>query len=253
MRRFLLAFVIMLSGVLWGQNAIVGTGFSNGWGSNGTTNNYEYLSSSSGTSYIKTDVANGTGNQYFRFGIEWGGTVKQVTITEGSDVSVSPETEYQLTMGTGGTNSGSMYLNVSSTSHNYVFKTEQAGSSPSGKFIIFLVQGTVRSVTSVTAPTAYINQDLTVTANLDGSLSAGQGVYLRYTSNDFVNSSVLEMMGSGTTYTANIPAGTNTSGATIKYYVFTSGDGLTIDPSKADWYTININNNSGNNYSYIPS
>ena len=36
----------------------------------------------------------------------------------------------------------------------------------------------------------------------------------------------------------------------LRDYVFTSGDGLTISGANADWYTINMNNNSSSNYSY---
>ena len=60
------------------------------------------------------------------------------------------------------------------------------------------------------------------------------------------------MTGSGTTYTAAIPAGTNTAGANVSYYVFTSGpSNVAADGSNADLYTINLNNNAGANYSYI--
>lgn len=59
------------------------------------------------------------------------------------------------------------------------------------------------------------------------------------------------MTGSGTTYTASIPAGTNTAGANVSYYVFTSGpNNVATNGSNADFYTINLNNNAGANYTY---
>lgn len=244
---FILVILLVSSNLLLAQNAVVGTGFTSGWN---TTSNFEYLAASAGTSFIKTDVANGTGNQYFRMGVDYSGTVGQHTITIGADVAVSPNTE--ITLNSSSTETGAMYLNVTSTFDNYIFKTKDAGTSPSFKLIIFKVEGTIRSVNSVNKNLSTVNpgQAVTVTATLDGALSTGQGVYLRYSNDNFTNSSVVEMTGAGTSYTSSIPSEINTLGASIKYYVFTSGNGLTPSGANADWYTINLNNNSGANYTY---
>jgi len=229
----------------FGQNGIIGSGFgANDWS---TTNGF---TESAGGSRIGTFTANGTGNQYFRTVINWDANYDQFTITSGSDVLVSVENE--LTPNQGPTTSGAMFLNVSNTSHNYVFKTRGGGTNPSHNLIIFQVQGDIRSVSSVgrDKTTVYRGQSITVTANLDNALSTGQGVYLRYTTDNFSNSTVVEMTGSGTTYTGDIPSGTNTANTVVSYYVFTSGDGLAITSLNADWYTINLNNNGGSNYSY---
>ena len=147
-----------------------------------------------------------------------------------------------------------MYINVSSTSDNYIFKTKDAGSSPTGDFIVFQVQGDVRTASSISTPSiTYPGQTNTITATLDGALSTGQGVYMRYSTDNFANSTVVEMTGAGTSYTADIPSGTNTVSANVSYYVFTSGSGLTISPANADFYTINLNNNTGTNYNYTVS
>ncbi len=233
---------------LQAQNAIVGDGFSSGWGSFNSNSNFEYFGPSFGSSYIKTDFADGSGNQYFRLGIDWSSTYAQNTITVGSDVQVFSETEY--TLNSNNTASGAMFINVGSTSYFYVFKTKDAGVNPSRQFIFFEVQGNIRSVSSVSqSPVSpNNNQSVLVTATLDGSFSSGQGAYLRYTTDNWANSTILEMTGSGTSYSATIPA--QTGGTTIRYYVFTSGDGLSINHSKADWYTINANTNGGSNYTY---
>ncbi|WP_416439815.1 choice-of-anchor D domain-containing protein [Phnomibacter sp. MR] len=211
------------------------------------------MSSSAGTSFIATRNANGTGLQFFRFGIDFSGTTAQRTITIGSDVDITPSQTYNLNSGC--TTSGSMRLNVSNTAHNYVFKTLNAGTNPTGTFVVFEVQGTVQTVSSVTQAPAnnavLPGSNVVITANLSGALSSGQNVYLRYTSNNYTNSTVVAMTGSGTTYTASIPAGTNTAGANVSYYVFTSGPtGVANDGSNADLYTINLNNNGGTNYNY---
>ena len=249
MKKYLLLIFILSFVFSFGQNAIVGTGFTDGWGSAGNnSNNYEYFSASAGNSYLSTQNANSSGNNYFRFGVDWGGILKQLTITSGSDISISAEQEYQLD--TNNTGSGSMIINASNTTDNYVFKTYDAGSSPTGKFIFFKVEGTIRTISSVSTHSVYSGNDQVITATLSGALSSGQGVYLRYTSDNFTNSTITEMSCSGTSCTGTIPAATNTNDADIKYYVFTSGDGLTISHANADWYTINMNNNSGNNFSY---
>ena len=110
---------LLLPIFLSSQNAIVGSGFTDGW----DNSNFEYFTSSAGSSYILTDQANGTGNQHFRMGIDWSGTVKQITVTPGSDTQVTPENEISLNLT--GTTSGAMYLNIASTSDNYIFKTAE--------------------------------------------------------------------------------------------------------------------------------
>lgn len=251
----LTAFVIF-SSPLRAQNAIVGTGFSSGWGGGscptGNTN-FTYLSTSAGTSYIYTGHANATGTQYWRFGVDWSGTTAQYTNTNGSNTAVTPNTQYSLT--TTCTTNGALNYNVPSTSYNYIFKTLNAGTAPTGTWVFFEVQGTVQTVSSVTQVPAssavYNSQSVVVTANLSGALSTGQAVYLRYTTNGYSTSTVVNMTGSGTAYTATIPA--FASGTAVSYYVFTSGPtggGLASNGSNADLFTINLNNNGGSNYTY---
>ena len=234
---------------LFAQNAIIGSGFTNGWNSNCThSTNFEYFSSSAGGSYISIQNPNGTGNQYFRLGIDWGGTVAQNTITNQQDVQVEPNQEY--TMNSFCTSSGAMFIGASSQSQNFVFKTLNAGSNPDRKMIIFRIDGAVRSINSVSRNFSTVLSGLspTITANLDNALNTGQGVYLRYTTNGWTNSTVVPMSGSGTSYSANIP--TFAVGTNVSYYVFTSGSNLSIAHEKADWYTINLHNNGGSNFQY---
>lgn len=256
--RFVWLMVACLTGLgmALGQNAVVGPGFSSGWGGGscptGNTN-FTFLSAGAGTTFGATLTPNGTGDQFFRFGVDWGGTTAQRTITIGSDVTVTTSTTY--TLNTNCTTSGAMRISVGNASYRYVFKTLNAGTNPTGTFVVFEVQGTVQTISSVTqapASNAVVpGSAVTVTANLSGALSNGQNVYLRYTTNNFTTSTVVAMTGSGTTYTATIPAGTNTAGANVSYYVFTSGpSNVAADGSNADLYTINLNNNGGANYSY---
>jgi len=228
------------------QNGLIGSGFgANDWST------ISSFSSSAGSSRIYTDNANGTGNQYFRTVINYGGNNGEYTITVGSNTLVTSNTEYTPNQGT---TNGAMYLNVSSTSDWYVFKTPDMGNPPPHKLIIFKIQGAIQTVSSVSQSPAtanvYPGQAVDVTATISGSFSTGQSVYLRYSTDAWTSSSVIEMTGSGTSYSATIPGSSNTPSANINYYIFTSGNGLTISGNNADWYTINLNNNGSSNYSY---
>jgi len=250
---FILLIITTFPSNVSGQNAVVGSGFSTGWG--GSTcptgnGNFNFLSANFGSSYGAELTATGTGNQYLRFGVDWSGTTAHRTINIGSDVSVSKNTMY--TLNSNCTTSGAIFYNVPSTAYRYIFKTRNAGTNPTGDFVLFEVQGTVRSITNVAQSPLASNvpstSPVTVTAIASGAISTGQGIYLRYTNNSWTSSTIVAMSGSGSSFTGTIPA--QTSGTTVQYYVFSSGDGLTISPSNADLFTINGNNNGGPNYSY---
>ena len=254
MKRILLILFLMVSFFTWGQNAIVGSGFTSGWGGSSCptgNGNFNFFTNSAGGTLIRTQQANGAGNQFFRLGIDWDGNTSQRTLTIGSDVQVQPNTPY--TLNSNCTTSGAMFINVPASNPNYVFKTLNAGTNPTGRFVFFQIMGDIRTITSVAqSPTSILpGQGVTVTATLNGNLNSGQGVYLRYSSNNFETSTVVQMNGSNTTFTAEIPSSVNTATANIVYYVFTSGNsGPAADGSDADLFTINQNNNNGSNYSY---
>ncbi|TAG06625.1 MAG: T9SS C-terminal target domain-containing protein [Cytophagia bacterium] len=252
----LCCFLFLFAFVTSAQNAIVGTGFSSGWGGGScpTGNlNFKPMAANISTTYSVTSQANGTGNQFWRFGIDWSTTTAQRTNNIGSDVDVVVGTKY--TLNSSCTTSGSLRYNVPNASYNYVFKTLDAGTNPTGAWVFFEVQGDVRTVLTVnqSLSVVYRNQSPVITANLSGNLNTGQSVYLRYTTNTFPTSStVVEMSGTGLTRTANIPA--FSGGTNVQYYIFTSGSGLqtylAANPTDSDLYTINHNNNGGSNYSY---
>ncbi|MEY3052353.1 MAG: hypothetical protein RLY31_2138 [Bacteroidota bacterium] len=235
----------------FGQNAIVGTGFSGGWGA-GTcptnANDLKYFATGIANTQILTTPANGTGNQYFRFAVDWSGAFKHLTLTPGTDISISHGVKYSLDPNC--TTAGAMYINVPSTAYNYVFKTLDAGTDPTGDFVFFEIQGDIRTVTSVSRDPASVPQggSPTITAELSGAFATGQAVYLRYTTDAFASSTVVKMTGSGTTYSASIPSFNESTN--VIYYVFTAGDVESITGGDADLYAINLNNNSGTNYTY---
>ena len=236
---------------VFGQNAIVGDGFSTGWG-NACVNNsgYTFFSSNLGGSFGGVITPQGTGNRYFRLATGWDATFSQKTITIGSDVPVLPNTEYKLNSTC--TNSGAMFYYVSNTNYRYVFKTRNGGVSPKDSFIFFEVQGDVRWITGVSqsplAANVGANQQVSVTAATNAALNNGQSVYLRYTTNNWSTSTVLTMNSSGNQHTANIPG--QGAGTTVDYYIFTSSSTATLTPLNADFYTFNFDNNNGTNFKY---
>ena len=258
--KLILILFLIISTKTFSQNAIVGNGFSTGWGGLcPTTGNTDFkpMTAGAGSSWVLTTNANGTGDQFFRMGIDWGGTTSQLTQTIGSDVEIT--TGMAVSLNTNCTTNGAMYLNVTDANHNYIFKTRDAGTSPSGDLIVFEVQGDVRNVISVSQNIpeneVFFADNVTITATLDNNLNTGQAVYLRYTTDNFVTSTVVNMTGSGTVFSADIPSATNTANSNIEYYVFTSGtdtsnNALTIAGADADFFSINLNNNSGSNYGY---
>ena len=238
----LAALMLCFAGI--SQNAIVGNGFSSGWGGSscptGNTN-FTFFSAGAGNSYIATLTSGATGIRNWRFGIDWSTTTAQRTNTIGSDITVSPSTQYSLNATC--TTSGSLQYDVPSTSHNYIFKTADAGTNPSGAWTFFEVQGTVRTVSSASISPSTVAPGLavTVTANMSGTQTTGQNVYLRYsTASDFSTSTVVSMAYSSSTATGTIPAAINTPGAIIYYYIFTSGpSNVASNGSNSDLFTIN--------------
>lgn len=249
--RFYSFLFLLLSFLYSAQNVLVGTGFNASWppACNNVTPG-TYFSAGAGTSYTSgTLTANGTGDQFWRLGIDWSGSVYQVNNGSSTDAAVVPNTTYTANLVC--TSTGALKYNVANTAYKYVFKTKNAGVTPSGDWVFFEVQGAVQSVSSVTRSPSTVpaSMPVTVTATTSGTVNTGQAVYLRYTTNAWSTSTVVQMTGTGTTYTASIPA--QSASTSVQYYVFTSGTAnVASNGSNADLYTINLNNNSGSNYSY---
>ncbi len=246
---YLILFVVVTCN-LHGQNGIIGSGFgTNDWS---TTNCW---SDGANGTRIFTATANGTGNQYFRLVTCWDGAYNQWG-------PASTTVDYQVNINSvvisseviQNNMSKAYYINVTNTLHNYIFKSRGGGKPPlEPSFVVFCVQGNIATINSVSCPSAVIpGSTVEITAVLNTSLSTGQGVYLRYTTDNWSSSTIVEMNGSDFTFTANIPSAANVKDQVVKYYVFTSGNELSISHNDVDFFTINNNNNSGSNYQYTP-
>ena len=245
MKKYLLLLFLINVTYSFSQNGIIGDGFGvSDWS---TT---DCFGSSAGNSRIFITNSNGTGNKYFRLVTCWDGNNSNWGPQNTADKLLSYGTAYNSSDMI--ENSSKAYYLVADSSYNYVFKTREGGNLPGNLgVVIFEVQGEIRTVSSVSNNTTHSPGDpYIVTATLSGSLSSGQGVYLRYSDDSWNTSSVVEMTGSTTSYSASIPVDVNVAQASISYYIFTSGSGLTISAGDSDFFTINSNTNSGNNYSY---
>lgn len=231
-------------------NAQNGFRSADGWGIGWNTTDY-WAGTGFGTTFGKTyQNASGVGNRYFRLYTDWSSNTREHGPIGSSDVLIPYNTSTSLSTWSG---SKAYYLNVSNATNHYVFRTRYGdGITNSPQLIVFEVQGAVSTVSLVAqSPTSTgvtSSDNVVVTANTSGTLSPGQGVYLRYTNNNWASSTIVAMTGGGSTFLATIPA--QASGTVVKYYVLTSGSGLSINHADADYYTINGNTNNGTNYQY---
>jgi len=248
MKKLLFLVMMMVDPlVLNAQNGIIGSGFTAGWT---TDADNEYFSEAPiGSGRILTDVANGTGNQYFRLLKAWNSD-------DNTQYGPLNDTDTEISFGSKitdihETTNGAWYTNVTSVSDNYIIRTAAAGDPPSPmEFVVFRIQGDVQTISSHASPGTITSGDA-ATINLTTSgTSSGQGFYLVYSDDDFSTTSILEMTGSDSSYSVDISADVNTSGKTIEYYFISSGSGLIIETTDVDLFTISLLNNSNNNYSY---
>ncbi len=235
---------------LQAQDGIIGSGWA---GMNFST--IVGLSASAGSSQAITRTPAGTGNQFFRMALGANQQSPSGTCTPGQDTQITDVTgATEYTASNNNCTNGAWFINMPNNTDSYVIKTPSTVAG-SNRFRVFRVQGSVQAINSVsqspTAGTVQAGNTVTVTASLFGAFSTGQACWLRYTTDGFTTSTIVKMtMSSATIYTADIPASANVAGASVTYYAFTSGDLASITPANADYFTFNLNNNGGSNYSY---
>lgn len=237
--HWLLLVLLLSAGSVWGQNS-----FNSGDFIGGAWNSGQAMSPSAGGSFIITKSVTSIGDKYFRFFGDGTPCGEYQPNTNGDYFT------HNVVVTTPNGNCGSANawrIYVPTTSSNVVFKTDGANDGID-RSIAFVVQGPVQGVSSISRDLTNVfpGQNVVVTANLSGPLSTGQSVYLRYTTTSYASSTVVQMTGSGSSYTATIPANTNNVNASVQYYCFTSGNDLSIAHADADFYTINLS--AGNSY-----
>lgn len=112
------------------------------------------------------------------------------------------------------------------------------------------------TITSVTQSPATVGGTVSPTITVVMSSAPVSNVYVRYSTDNFVTSTLVQLSFAGATGTATIPA--QASGATVRYYVYSSPktsaqigtDVGTYGQAAHDMATLNLNNNAGANYVY---
>jgi len=100
------------------------------------------------------------------------------------------------------------------------------------------------------------NQSVTVRITLSNLPFSGENFYVRYSTNGFSSSTLQQFTFNGNVGLATIPA--LASGTNVAYYIFSSNknvsaigtDVTSYGQAAYDMATLNLNNNSGSNYSY---
>lgn len=180
---------------------------------NGTGNDYIWVS--------PAQASNGNGNYNLSFcasksastaGTYWGANNGTVDVNSPITFLVNSGDAHWVTM----------------VNKKYVFTVaDVATGTAKTDGYIFELGGIPATIATTTNSYAFENTPITITTELSSALVSNQIVYLRWsTSNSFANSTVTQMTGSNTTYTADISG--QVGGTTIYYYCFTSGaPGLT--------------------------
>ena len=129
----------------------------------------------------------------------------------------------------------------------YTFIIKDVANSNNSEGYIFEFSQTPVSISSVSSSgNALASTAKTITIGLSGTPDNNERVYVRYTTDNWSSSAIIEGDPSSNSISINIPG--QSAGTTVKYYVFTSITG--ISNADADLAAIKFANNSGNNYSY---
>jgi hypothetical protein len=112
---------------------------------------------------------------------------------------------------------------------------------------------TVSTVTQTSG--TYGSRIVNITTNAQPN--ANESIFVRYSTNSYSSSTLLQATGSGTTWTATIPW--QSSG--VSFYIYTSNrtlaaintDVASYSQAVHDMSALNLNNNAGSNYSWSPA
>lgn len=170
----------------------------------------------------------------------------------GYNTRITPVGGFPATTASATRNTGfggcSGFLPAVTSGNYYTFNVGNNGGGDNDMSVLETTYNPV-SINSVSSPllaTAFQRQSVTVTATLSAPLNAGESCVIRWTNNGFASSSFINMtLVSGSTYRGIIPG--QTSAVTVEYYVLTTNDFGSISHANADFLTLNMRNQSGEN------
>ncbi len=176
------------------------------------------------------------------------------------DAVVAPDGGSNIGALYNGSNGGSSGTLASTTSGNYyTFNIEDVSAPTNAYFSVLQTSFNPVTISSVTqlpvSPAA--NEATVVTITTSSAPSSGENVFVRYTTDGWTTSTLVQATFVGTTGTAVIPCNGSASVA-YAYYVYSSNksagsinsDATTHGQRAHDLATLNLNNNGGSNYTY---
>jgi trimeric autotransporter adhesin len=149
-------------------------------------------------------------------------------------------------------------LPATTTNYYYTYNILKGSSYASQYMAVLETSYSPVTVSTVTqASGTYGSRTINITTS--ATPNSGEYIFVRYSTNSYSNSTLVQATGSGTAWTATIPW---QSGA-VSFYVYTSNRTLAVintdvtdnasnGQSVHDMSTLNLNNNSGVNYSWTP-
>ena len=214
-------------------------GAMNGWATSGTTRDNEF---GGGNYYYRTDgplAANACPQFKEMKGTTWWGA-------DATRYANGAECVYLDSNTSGGNNTlGSTYAGY------YTWRGIDTGSGI--RYVIMYTENAPVTVTNASDNSASAGTgDVTVTAQLSGTLSGSENVYVRYTTDGWTNSTITNMaFGSGTTYTTTIPG--QGKGTRVEWYVLTSSHAFVKDSASyaADLCTLHGMKSGTTNFCYV--
>jgi hypothetical protein len=151
------------------------------------------------------------------------------------------------------------FLPAVTAGNYYTFNVTNSGPVTNNNMSVLETVYNPATITSVTQSPATVGGTVspTVTVVMSAAPSVGENVFVRYSTDNFVTSTLVQLSFVAATGTASIPA--QAAGLTVRYYVYSSPktsaqigtDVTTYGQTAHDMATLNLNNNAGANYSYL--
>ncbi len=181
------------------------------------------------------------------------------TTLSGFNTTINPATEASSARYNSGFGGASGYLPAITSGNTYTFNvTNYAGTAD--QFMALLETSfaptTISSVTALPAGDPNANVPVTITATTATAPAVGENLILRYSTDDFANSTLVDFTVVGSMGTAQIPG--VAEGTTVKYYVYSApinaaaiaAEVATNGEVANDMLSLNLNNNGGAPYEF---
>jgi Concanavalin A-like lectin/glucanases superfamily len=250
---YLISFLIFYALCLNGQPTVLGTQLVDGnytrynLNSVGAFKQYRLQATNSASSSSRNwEFAQGTAAST-NYSTVWRPILENNTLSTNTFIPTSYDNgaKYNTSFG------GSSGLLPAITANNYYTFNVSSNAASDNVMALLETSYNPTAISSVsqlpTAPTT-CSGATTITVTMASAPASGENVFVRYTTDDFVTSSLVLASFSGATGTVSIPA--QAASTTVKYYVFSSNVSAATIITEYDMFTLNLNNNAGANWTY---